>query len=155
MKLVSLASLVVVAAACGGKPAPSAPIANTGSSQPLVAAGDDGMIDGALWTCQISDYDPQPCKLAQTPDGWTLTKLLGSQRFRGAIDFDGGDRARFVGEFFCPWGDCTQAMEVDFVREGGAYTTAFSNDTVSVRYDAALASEWGGAGYGGLTGDEQ
>ncbi len=157
----SVASVVVTAAAasCGGgkSPAATTPIGNdtTGGDAPLAADGAPAEVtEGALWSCQISDYDPQPCKFHRDGEGWRLTKLLGSQRFDGATTFDGASAMGFVGQFFCPWGACDEAMDLSFARDGDTYKAEFSGDTISVRWDAALAGEWGGAGYGGLTGRE-
>jgi hypothetical protein len=112
-----------------------------------------GFRDGALWSCQISDYDPQPCRLREDGGGWELRKLLGSQRFVGQVAED-GDALRFSGRFFCPWGACDATMEVSFAREGDGYRGTFEGDDIRLRYDQALEAEYGGAGYGGLTGEE-
>lgn len=148
------------AVACGGQATPSPTIANTTAHDAPPDAAT-GLRDGALWTCQIDDYDPQPCKLSRDGSGWRLAKLLGSQRFRGAMVFR-EDGARFLGEYFCPWGQCTEAIDVDFTRaDDGAYVGQARSDgdiqppTIRVEYVPANAAEFGGAGYGGLTGDEQ
>ena len=154
-------ALALGAAACGGRATPPPTIGNTAVPQ----APDDaapGQRDGALWTCQIDDYDPQPCKLSRDDQGWRLAKLLGSQRFRGAVVFR-EDGARFLGEYFCPWGDCTMAIDVDFTRDedSGAYVGQARTDgdiqppTLRFQYDEPNDAAFGGAGYGGLTGDEQ
>lgn len=145
--------VLVAALGCGGSTKPTT-IGNSGGDGALALPA--AVSDGALWTCQIEDYDPQPCKLTRGDDGWTLTKLLGSQRFRGQISFD-GDRAPFRGGFFCPWGDCDQVMEVVFEREGAGdrYLALFGGTPIALRYDAADAEAYAGAGYGGLTGDER
>ena len=154
-RTITMTTLTLVLAACGA-PTKPATIENTGSEaleQPAQAGA--GFRDGALWSCQISDYDPQPCKLSQTADGWQLTKLLGSQRFTGSLT-PVGKALAFDGEFFCPWGDCTTPMQVEFQPDGeAAYAAEFGGDQVHLRYDDALANEYGGAGYGGLTGREQ
>ena len=149
--------------ACGGSSS-SAPVGNAGGAQGKRPAGDPleqlgaGFRDGALWSCQISDYDPQPCKLHRDGDGWRLTKLLGSQRFDGALGVRGAVLG-FAGQFFCPWGACDAPMNVEFVPEGpdgsGPYVADFDGDTIRLRYDEGVAGEYGGAGYGGLTGREQ
>lgn len=143
-------------AACGGGKGSKEPVANAsgGGDEPLAAA-PAGFRDGALWSCQISDYDPQPCKVAQDSGQWRLTKLLGSQRFTGVVAPRGASLA-FAGEFYCPWGACTAPMDVDFNPDGAAgYMANFDGEEVRLRYDADLESEYGGAGYGGLTGLEQ
>ena len=145
-------------AACGGSSKKAATtIANTGGGdaveQPDAAVA--GFRDGALWTCQISDYDAQPCKLSRSGGGWRLDKLLGSQRFSGRV-VDQGKTLAFEGEFFCPWGECTQAMKVEFEADGNdGYVARFDEAAIHLRYDDAVDSEYGGAGYGGLTGREQ
>ena len=151
---------LLLACACARPAAPATIIGN--QPGPLVAddAPADGLRDGALWTCQIDDYDPQPCRLARDGRAWSLAKLLGSQRFRGAVVFgDGG--ARLTGEFFCPWGDCTMPLDVAFEREGDGYVSApaepsaVAPPTLRFRYDAADDAAFGGAGYGRLTGTER
>lgn len=149
----ALAALLTLA--CGGSAAPTTtPIENRGAGGPMAAGPSQR--DGALWTCQIGDYDPQPCKLTQAGDAWRLAKLLGSQRFRGEVRF-GPDVADFTGEFFCPWGDCAEPMIVRFNRVDDAevYATTFAGDVISLRYDPQLEEAYAGAGYGGLTGDER
>lgn len=156
-----LSSAVVVAVACGGGAAkpPQQPITNNtvepgdGSTAGAEAGLPAGVTNNALWTCQISDYDAQPCAFRKDGNEWTLTKLLGSQRFTGVTTF-GDDGIHFVGQFFCPWGACDEAMDLMFEREGNGYRAEFSGDMVTARWDEALASEWGGAGYGNLTGRE-
>ncbi len=157
----ALAMTVVAAgllAACSSAAAPSISNTTVGSDAPVeLAAGlGPGFTDGALWTCQISDYDPQPCKVSRRGRGWQLVKLLGSQRFAGALA-KAGDGLAFDGGFFCPWGACDAPMRVQFDPDGGAaaYKTVYEGDEIRLRYDEALAGEWGGAGYGGLTGREQ
>ncbi|MBZ0234646.1 MAG: hypothetical protein K8M05_20100 [Deltaproteobacteria bacterium] len=157
-----LSSAVVVAVACGGKSAPPQQPLSNESGDPSATGGGAaaepglpaGVTDGALWTCQISDYDPQPCKFHREGNEWRLTKLLGSQRFDGAVTF-GESGFRFVGQFFCPWGACDEAMDLVFSPTDDGYQTDFSGDVLSVRWNEPLASEWGGAGYGNLTGREQ
>lgn len=152
--LAAIASAGAVAG-CPGRSTPIAPIGNTAGPDADRPAAVAGRVDGALWTCQIGDYDPQPCKLSQAGAGWTLAKLLGSQRFAGAFTWTDPDTVEFHGRYFCPWGACDEAMLVTFARADAAFVTDFGGDMISVRYDATLAREWAGAGYGGLTGDER
>jgi hypothetical protein len=157
--VVGLSSAVVVAVACGGsKPAPQQPIGNNttdGAGGPMIAEPGlpEGVTEGALWTCQISDYDPQPCKFHKDGSEWHLTKVLGSQRFTGVATFGEGG-IRFVGQFFCPWGACDEAMDITFARGEKRYEAEFEGDVLGLEWNAALAGEWGGAGYGNLTGRE-
>ena len=140
--------------------APTPPIGNdtvepTGGGPLIAEPGVPPEVsDGALWSCQISDYDPQPCRFQRDGDGWKLTKLLGSQRFTGVVTFDGAGAMRFIGQYFCPWGACDAAMDVAFERDDGTYHGEFGGDTITVQWNAASAGDWGGAGYGGLTGRE-
>ena len=148
-------TLFVLVASCGKKAPPPAATSNDVAEE---RGGDPGMpaavTDGALWTCQIEDYDPQPCKFHQEDDGWHLTKLMGSQRFTGTAGFEPGKLA-VVGEFFCPWGDCTEPVDSSLTAdEGGAYTGDVAGSPVKVWWDEDLAGEWGGAGYGNRTGRE-
>lgn len=156
MKLLALAAVslsTLALAACPAKKSTNDPIANTGDKAP--PADDPSMTDGALWTCQIGDYDPQPCKLSKDGEGWRLAKLLGSQRFKGTATWSSPDAIDFAGQFHCPWGSCDEPMNVTFKRDANDFKADFSSEVVSLRWDAALAAEWGGAGYGNLTGDEQ
>lgn len=142
-------------AACHGGKAATQPVANSGGGAGgALVVPASGFRDGALWSCQISDYDPQPCKLSRAGDHWQLRKLLGSQRFTGQLVELAGT-LRFSGRFFCPWGDCTRTMQVEFQPDGDGYVTTFGDDQVRLRHDDALEAEYGAAHYGGLTGEEQ
>ncbi|HVK77531.1 MAG TPA: hypothetical protein VM734_29700 [Kofleriaceae bacterium] len=155
MKFASLSLLVVLAAACGPKSTAPAPVSNT-SAEPSEAGPAPGVTDGALWTCVISDYDPQPCKFSREGEQWTLRKLLGSQRFAGTATFPPDGSIDFDGKYFCPWGACDTPMQVSFRREAeGVYTTQLGGDQIRLEWNPANAAEYGGAGYGGLTGEEQ
>jgi hypothetical protein len=152
------AALAVALAACGGtSSAPAIGNTATGTTEgagELRTAAGPGFRDGALWSCQISDYDPQPCKLQRVDDHWELRKLMGSQRFAGELR-EQGPSLRFAGRFFCPWGACDATMDVAFERADGGYLGTFDGDQIRLRYDEALEAEYGGVGYGGLTGEEQ
>ncbi|MEZ4400244.1 MAG: hypothetical protein R3B06_09505 [Kofleriaceae bacterium] len=148
-------------ASCHATPAATPTVANRGTPAPAAGA-TDGQRDGALWTCQIEDYAPQPCRLDRVDTGWRLTKLIGSQRFRGSVEF-AADRLHFVGEFYCPWGACDQALDEWFQADGRAgyqwpgeaAAAGGGPATIQIRYDRALDEAFGGAGYGRLTGDER
>ena len=142
-------------AACGGPRGSRPPVTNTGGGGgEALAEAPAGFRDGALWSCQIGEYDPQPCKVEQDGGKWRLSKLMGSQRFTGVIAPQGA-ALTFAGEFFCPWGDCTSPMNVDFNPDGAGYITSFEGEEIRLRHDADLEVEYGGAGYGGLTGQER
>lgn len=154
--LAAVTAALPAIAACGGSSSSSPAVATTAVTAPGGQPGlPPGVADGALWTCQISDYDPQPCKFEREGDGWRLTKLLGSQRFTGDVQFTTDGTIQFAGQFFCPWGDCDAAMEVTFERGPGAgYLTRFGDDDITLAWNPGNAEEYGGAGYGGLTGRE-
>ncbi len=156
----AIAAAAAAAASCGGtSPAPQ-PIGNTTVTEIGAASDPDlpaGVTDGALWTCAINGYDPQPCKFHREGDTWYLTKLLGSQRFTGVATFSGagGSAIRFVGQYFCPWGDCDAAMELAFApAEAGGFQAEFGDEPIRLEWKPANAAEYGGAGYGGLSGRE-
>lgn len=155
MKLLAaaLASLGLATAGCGGTSPPAATLSNAAGG--AAETTPSGVSDGALWTCTILDYPSQPCRFAREGERWTLRKLLGSQRFRGVVTFapDGG--IDFDGERFCPWGDCTAPVQATFAPQGaGRYATLFDGEPVRLEWDPDNAREYGGAGYGSLTGDE-
>lgn len=150
-------TLLAGLAACGNPaPAPQAPGNDTATAPGGGAAEANvpaGVAEGALWTCQIEDYDAQPCKFHKEADGWHLSKLMGSQRFTGTVTFTAEGMA-LVGEFFCPWGDCTAKIDTTLAAEGSTYSGALDGSPVKVWWDESLAGEWGGAGYGNRTGRE-
>jgi hypothetical protein len=130
MKTHMLVTAFTVALAGCGKPAPAPqpPTTDTGS----VPAG---VTDGALWTCQIEDYDAQPCKFHKEEDGWHISKLMGSQRFTGVVAF-GAEGMELAGEFFCPWGECTADVHTTLTGdESGAYTGEIDGSPVKVWWD--------------------
>ncbi len=154
---VTAAAVATVALGCGSSPPPPPVLSNTSAAplEPEATGPASGATDGALWTCQIGDYDPQPCKLGRDGDRWTLRKLLGSQRFRGAVTFAPDGSITFDGSYFCPWGECDQPMQTTFQRtDDGGYATGFDNDTIRLEWNPDNARAYGGAGYGALTGDE-
>ena len=150
-----VAAALALAACHGGKAkVPTSVMANHSGGDGETSVAGAGFRDGALWSCQISDYDPQPCKLTRRDGQWWLTKLLGSQRFAGElVELEG--TLRFSGRFYCPWGDCTAEMRVEFRPDGDGYHATFEEDEIRLRHDDALEAEYGAAHYGGLTGDEQ
>lgn len=156
MMRAQLSVVVIAAVACGPKATSteSTPANTVVEETPANPNLPVGVTDGALWTCQIDFYDPQPCKLTEDAGTWTLTKLLGSQRFRGSASFT-PEGIAFDGAYFCPWGDCTTPLVTTFVDQGGhQYAASHDGTPILLVWDEGYADEWGGAGYGNLTGDE-
>ena len=73
-------------------------------------------LTGAYWCSIESDgytYEPFPCAIRKLENRFVLAKLGGSQRFTGEVrPLEAG--FSFSGEFFCPWGDCTQQLHGTF-----------------------------------------
>jgi hypothetical protein len=142
-----LALIASVAVACGGTKHGQA-IGNesrTGGGADLTAA----------YLCSIEDggyrYPQMPCVVKNVGDGrYVLAKLAGSQRFRGEVHAVGGGFS-FDGEYYCPWGDCTQPMHGEFVRRpSGELVGRFRDSQVIVRLVPAPQNvAWGGTSYGG------
>ena len=80
--------------------------------------------------CSIEDggykYPGYPCAIRKIDGRWMLAKLAGSQRFRGEVK-PRGEGFTFDGEFYCPWGDCTQPLHGVFkaARANGALRGTF------------------------------
>jgi hypothetical protein len=117
-------------------------------------------VTGPYW-CSIDDsgyeYPRYPCVIKQVDDKLVLAKLGGSQRIRGTITPDQHDGFTFVGELYCPWGDCTESMRGRFRPAGkggfkGTLDAAIgpgAGETMTVHMIPAPANAFGGAGYGG------
>ena len=117
-------------------------------------------VTGDLWQCQIADYDPQPCRFDAKPNQATeyqLTKLMGSVRFTGTAEFPDSEHFQFTGEQFCPWGACDEPLDISFTWNGerGRFEGQSNGEPFAVWWDKDVAAAYGGAGYGGLTGQEQ
>ena len=128
-----------------GKPAP-APVDN---HAPL-ATRDLG---GAYW-CSIEDsgfkYPQFPCAIRKVDNRFVLAKLGGSQRFEGEIAPIASGGFTFTGRFYCPYGDCSQALHGTFEPvAGGGLRGKFSDSQMIVRLVTAPDAAFGGAGYGG------
>ena len=110
--------------------------------------------DGTAYLCSISDggysYPQFPCVIREVDGRMMLAKLGGSQRFRGVVQKQ-GEGFTFEGEFFCPWGDCTQPMHGVFEPTGdGGLRGSFTDISIVVTMVRAPANAaWGGATYGG------
>jgi hypothetical protein len=119
-------------------------IANRGGPTPVSTA----------YLCSIEDrgyrYPQFPCAIREIDGRLVLAKLGGSQRFIGEVRPQGRGFT-FDGEFYCPWGDCHQALHGVFEPAGrGALRGTFRDASFVVTLVRAPAgSEWGGASYGG------
>ncbi len=138
----------IFAVACGGGGGKAETIGNRG---PLVVS--DGDMTATYW-CAITsgeyDYPPMPCEIRKVNANFMLAKLAGSQRFRGVVK-PRGDGFTFDGEFYCPFGDCTQPLHGVFARTSdGKFRGTFNDNAIIVTMTRTEEnSSWGGAGYGG------
>lgn len=117
-------------------------------------------VTGPYW-CSIDDagyeYPRYPCVIKKVGDKLMLAKLGGSQRIRGTIELDGRDGFAFMGELYCPWGDCTEQMRGRFRPTGKGGFKATLNGPLDhsdeggmiVLLVPAPANAFGGGGYGG------
>lgn len=117
-------------------------------------------LTGPYW-CSIDDagfeYPRYPCVIRKVGDKLMLAKLGGSQRIRGNIVLDKHDGFTFVGELYCPWGDCTEQMRGRFRPAGKGGFKAMLNGPLDHDGDAGMivqlvpapADAFGGNGYGG------
>lgn len=133
----------LAAAGCGGSRA-ARPIENHGGAARSVVGN---------YACAIEDdgyrYSAFRCVIRQAAGGrMELVKLDGSQRFEGEVR-EGRAGLAFSGRFYCPWGDCTQALHGVFAPDGaGGWKGTFS-DAKFVVWMAPAAGAFGGDGYGG------
>ncbi len=142
-----LGAVVCVLAACWSNAQQT--IDNHPASTVALAMRD---LTGAYWCSIASDgytYDPFPCSIRKVDHRFVLAKLGGSQRFTGEVKpLDSG--FSFSGEFYCPWGDCTQPMRGAFRPDpSGALVGKFREAKIIVTMVPAPDSAFGGVGYGG------
>ncbi len=140
-----LFSLALVACWTATPPTPTTP------SAPLESQTHD--ITGSYW-CSIDEdgyeYPRYACMIKKTDDGLVLAKLAGSQRIRGQITLDSRDGFAFVGEMYCPDGDCQQELHGSFKPVGrGGFKGKFREETLIVHLTPAPANAFGGSAYGG------
>ena len=107
----------------------------------------------AAYYCSIQDgafkYPAFPCAVRKVDGRWMLAKLAGSQRFRGEVR-PRGEGFSFDGEFYCPWGDCSQPLHGMFTSIGnGALRGTFRDASMTVVLKPAPDAAFGGATYGG------
>jgi hypothetical protein len=116
-------------------------------------------VTGPYW-CAIDDagyeYARYPCLIKQVRGRLMLAKLGGQQRIRGRITLD-ADGFEFVGELYCPWGDCTEPMRGRFHAIGRGGFKGTLNGPLDHRAAAGMvvqlipapANAFGGSAYGG------
>jgi hypothetical protein len=132
------------AAACGGSRAPQRLEHHGGVSRPVVGR----------YACAIEDagyrYRAFRCVIRQGAGGrMELVKLDGSQRFDGEVRERPAGLA-FSGRFWCPWGDCTQALHGVFAPDGaGGWKGTFSDARFVVWMAPARPGPLGGGASGG------
>lgn len=149
--VVRFGMLGILVVACGGSKG-GGNDTTIGNRGPLVSNNDVDMT--ASYWCSITsgdfEYPQMPCVIRQVNGRFMLAKLAGSQRFRGVVRKKGEGFA-FDGEFYCPWGDCTQPMKGDFTPIGeGKLRGTFSNSIVVTLTPAPDGgASFGGVGYGG------
>jgi hypothetical protein len=128
---------------------------------PSLEAAGTRDLTGPYW-CSIDDagyeYPRYPCRIKKVGDKLVLAKLGGSQRIRGNITPDKRDGFLFVGELYCPWGDCTEEMRGRFRPSGKGGFKAMLHGPLDhegveggmiVQLIPAPANAFGGSGYGG------
>jgi hypothetical protein len=108
---------------------------------------------GSYW-CSIDEdqykYPPFPCAIRRVGNDFVLAKLGGSVRFRGRVVPDGQAGFGFVGQLFCPWGDCTAPLHGAFTpTRRGELEGRFRDNAMVVKLVPAPASAFGGSSYGG------
>jgi hypothetical protein len=108
-------------------------------------------LTGAYW-CSITDsgytYPAFPCAIRNFAGRFVLAKLGGSQRFHGEVK-PVGKGFSFAGEFYCPWGDCSQALHGLFKPMKGGLRGTFSDARFVVTMTPAPSDAFGGVEYGG------
>jgi len=109
-------------------------------------------LTGSYW-CSIDsggEYPRYPCVIKKVGEGLVLAKLGGSERIRGQIKLDANAGFTFVGELYCPWGDCTETLHGRFKPAGkGGFRGTFREDSMVIHLVPAPANAWGGDEYGG------
>ncbi|MBS1121878.1 MAG: hypothetical protein H6Q90_4106 [Deltaproteobacteria bacterium] len=130
---------------------------NTGVTTTQTASLEPGSRDvtGSYW-CSIDeegyDYPRYACAIKKVGDTLVLAKLGGSQRFRGQIKLDDKEGFWFVGESYCPDGDCDQELHGRFKPVGrGGFKGTFREESMVLHLVPAPANAFGGSEYGGGT----
>ena len=102
----------------------TAGLVRSSQSSSLYADASSSLQDGN-YACNLTQegyqYPDFACIVfTQADDTRRLEKLTGSQRFRGTVT-PNADGFTFSGEYFCPYGDCTEAVQAEFepISSGG------------------------------------
>lgn len=148
-------------------PQQAQPLANNHdeSGQPVAVQKHTGVPPEGDYACRFKvqryEYPAFPCRVYRRQDGTLmLEKLAGSQRIRGEIQPMDTRRFRFEGTFYCPWGDCTERVSMQFdTVDNGLYRAPMQmqSGTTWVTLDylpegfAYGGATYGGATYGGAT----
>jgi hypothetical protein len=140
--VVRLGAIAIVAISCRGV-ASRETIANRARERDLTAA----------YYCSIQErdfvYPAFPCAVRKIDGRWMLAKLGGSQRFRGELT-PRGDGFAFVGELYCPFGDCARPLHGELRPIGnGKLRGTFDDASIVVVLAPAPDAAFGGASYGG------
>lgn len=143
--VVRFGAFALVVSACWRGTTTESPIRNQ-------ALGGERDLTGDYY-CSIQHdeyhYPRFPCVVRASDGRLTLEKLGGSQRFRGEVTLR-GEGFTFEGEFFCPWGDCTQPLHGVFEPVGaGTFRGRFRNSDMIVMLERAPEGAFGGTAYGG------
>ena len=125
------------------------------SSTPIATELEGGARDvtGSYW-CSIDedgeDDQRYPCVIKKVGDKLMFAKLAGQERIRGHITLDDKEGFSFVGERYCPWGDCNQELHGKFKPVGrGGFKGMFREEAIVVHLVPAPANAFGGSEYGG------
>ena len=122
-------------------------VRSTVQSSSLHANASSSLQDGS-YACNLFQngyqYPDFSCIVLTQANGTRrLEKLSGSQRFRGTVT-PNGNGFSFSGEYFCPDGDCTEAVQAEFEQLSseeyrGELNTSTGNTIVTLRYTPASA----------------
>jgi hypothetical protein len=133
------------------------PSTTGGGATPAAPAGTMPAVGS--YACSFEEdgyqYPYFECAVSVGSDGVTyLEKRGGSQRIYGTVTEANGGFS-FAGQFYCPYGDCTENVSGHFAKVGGSEwrgVLGTANHPVVVRLVTALAfggTTYGGAFYGG------
>ena len=128
----------------------TAELVRSSQSSSLHADASSSLQDGN-YACNLTQegyqYPDFACIVFTQADGTRrLEKLTGSQRFRGTLTpTPNADGFTFSGEYFCPYGDCTEAVQAEFepISSGvyrGTLNTSTGDTIVTLWYTPASST---------------